>query len=367
MAKKSAKNPTADSTAIAVLENQIPVRYVAPVDKSQWRHLGDNLYDIPVNQFTPHPENSSIFKNSYKENVMLENSIKIQGVLMPLIANLREDGELRVVSGHRRLSVAEKHGIEYLRTQVRFCNETEELLLLFASNVSRNMQDAAKVRFFKIVQQSMCQISQDDENEDSYEPELIDEALKSCLLELHKDIDINSLTKYEFIQLVTGFTEYEQKVLVRVCSEKYRERTINKIREIKNMRKKADEIKEMWEELEYSVLHGAISLAEVDKDVVALNKVIQKALQGKTVKEKPMQQPKQPKQKAEKITLQNDEKDTFTVSDFTDFVNEYVEENYDKILDDMRITFDDMEAWEHGQSLFRDHLMLFVKKLGERL
>ena len=104
MAKKSAKNPTADSTAITVLQNQIPTRFIAPVDKNYWTHLGDNFWEIPVEQFTEHPENAKIFRNKWKEQKQLENSIGVNGVLVPLIANLRKDGELRLVSGHRRLS-----------------------------------------------------------------------------------------------------------------------------------------------------------------------------------------------------------------------------------------------------------------------
>jgi len=119
MAKKSAKNPTADSTAITVLPNQIPTRFIAPVDKAEWVHIGENFWEIPVEQFTEHPENSLLFNSSWKDDSILENSIKINGILVPIIANLHSDGELRVVSGHRRLLCANNLEIKTVVTESR--------------------------------------------------------------------------------------------------------------------------------------------------------------------------------------------------------------------------------------------------------
>lgn len=367
MAKKSAKNTTADSTATTVLPNQIPTRFIAPVDKNYWAHLGDNFWEIPVEQFTEHPENAKIFRNKWKEQKQLENSIGVNGVLVPLIANLRKDGELRLVSGHRRLSAAETLNITSLRAEILEVSDEEELLILFSSNIARDLSDSAKIRFFKIAQQTLCHFSESEDGTTVYDDENnVSSALTRIGLE--KGImDFKGLSQYDVIEMITGFTKHEQYILVRVCDENYREKTISKLRNIKGFAKKADEIKSTWENLERMVVSGEISLLEVDKEVVNLNKQIESLLRGKAPKEKAEKTPKQPKQKAEKITLQNDEQDTFSIKDFNQFVSEYVDANFDEIASGLALETAGKETREHLITEMKKHFRNFIHALGERL
>lgn len=368
MAKKSAKNPTADSTAITVLPNQIPTRFIAPVDKDSWVHIGENFWEIPVEQFTEHPENSLLFNSSWKDDTILENSIKINGILVPIIANLHSDGELRVVSGHRRLLCANNLEIKTVVTEIRELSEEQELMYLFASNVARDMKDAAKIRFFKLMNQLLCQKEGYIDFSTAYENENIDDELKRTLAPFVPFEVLEGFTsRYEIMGAVTGFNERLQKTLVRVCDDKYRKRTIDNVRKIKGFAKKADELQDIWENLEKSVLNGEISLLEVDKEVVNLNKQIESLLRGKAPKEKAEKTPKQPKQKAEKITLQNDEQDTFSIKDFNQFVSEYVDANFDEIASGLALETAGEETREHLISEMKKHFRNFIHALGERL
>lgn len=368
MAKKSAKNPTADSTAITVLPNQIPTRFIAPVDKAEWVHIGENFWEIPVEQFTEHPENELIFTSSWKDDTILENSIKINGILVPIIANLHSDGELRVVSGHRRLLCANNLEIKTVVTEIRELTEEQELMFLFASNVNRDMKDAAKIRFFKLMNQLLCQKEGYIDFSTAYENENIDDELRRTLSSFVPVGVLEGLTsRYEIMSVVTGFGERLQKTLVRVCDDKYRKRTIDNVRKIKGFAKKADELQDIWENLEKSVLNGEISLAEVDNEVINLNKQIESLLRGKAPKEKAEKTPKQPKQKAEKITLQNEEKDTFTPIDFEKFVAEYIDANFDYIIADFGVVIQSDEQSDRlKKQLFR-HFFTFTSSIGERL
>ena len=334
MAKKNKEIAAENDASNIVLPNQIPARFIAPVDQSQWENLGDNFWNIPVNQFTDHPENSKIFKNKPFEQIQLENSIALTGVLVPAIANMRSDGELRVVSGHRRLSACEQLGIEKIRTEILYLTDEEELLLLFASNINRNMSDSAKVRFFKYVLQTLCQISEDDGETVSYHEQNSENIALRRIVSERGLAHMEEMSKYEFVTMITGFSEHEQKVLVRVCDEKYRERVIEKIRGIKGMSKKADEIKEIWEHLEISILQGHTTLLEVDKDVVNLNKIIEKALKGKVVKEKPLQKPKAVKEKAAPIV---EEKPAFDMSNIDAILEAFSEIIYEEFCEDFNI------------------------------
>ena len=334
MAKKNKEIAAENDASNIVLPNQIPVRYIAKVDKNDWVNLGGNLWEIPITQFTGHPDNQTIFKSNYKENVMLKNNIAASGVLVPIIANMRQDGELRVVSGHRRLSACEDLEVLSIRAEIVEISDEEELLFLFSTNVNRGLQDSAKIRYFKLVTQSLCQVLEDNENEGSYDEE---ELKKTPLVRIVPErglMDFSGMKKKEVLSALTGLTVHEINTLVRVVDGKYRERTIEKIRGIKGMSKKADQLAEAWHNLEQNVLFGYISLTEADKEVVSLNKQIESALKGKVVKEKPLQKPKAVKEKAAPIV---EEKPAFDMSNIDAILEAFSEIIYEEFCEDFNI------------------------------
>lgn len=353
MAKKSKEIVAKNDASNIVLPNQIPARFIAPVNRDEWWHIGGNLWEIPINQFTEHPENSEIFVYNWREQMLLQNNIEGTGVLVPIIANMRQDGELRVVSGHRRLSACEQLEIPNIRAEIVEISEEEELLFLFSTNVNRGLQDSAKVRFFKLASQTLCQFSQGDDGKITYDDENSENSVIRRIALNRGLTGIQDMSKYDFIHMITGFSEHEQKVLVRVCDEKYRERVIEKIRGIKGMAKKADEIKEMWEHLEISVLQGHTTLLEVDKDVVNLNKIIEKALKGKEVKEKPLQKTKESKPK--KAAPISDENSGFDMSNIDEILTSFIEITYEEFCVDFGFT---RNNYDH------DELIAKIKKFG---
>lgn len=80
--------------------------------------------------------------HSYKvldneEMAVLTESIKEQGILSPLIVRPLENGEYEVISGHRRLHVAEKVGLTEVPALIYPLDRNEAILAVVDSNLHR--------------------------------------------------------------------------------------------------------------------------------------------------------------------------------------------------------------------------------------
>ena len=74
---------------------------------------------------------------SGEEMEQLKESIRVYGVLSPLLVRPREDGRYEIVSGHRRKAACEALGITELPVLVRNMTDDEAVILMVDSNIQR--------------------------------------------------------------------------------------------------------------------------------------------------------------------------------------------------------------------------------------
>ena len=271
---------------VPVLPNQTALRIINPVNTEKWEHVGGKMYMIPLVQFTEHPQNSEIYKTSQKDDEELRHNIELHGVLSPVKAVLRygnEEGEeLRLLSGHRRVKTA----LEIGKQETVLCEvetdltDEKELLLLYACNVGRGMEIAAKIRYFEGLMQFLSQFRQGDEIQlDNEEDNAYLTAFVRNLDE--SGIKVTNGRLRDVLVEVTGFSTYEVELLTQVCSLRYRENLLNRIRSFKNGGKKqAEKLEKELIALRNAVVNGDMTLTEAASEIKRVNKIVQASEKG---------------------------------------------------------------------------------------
>lgn len=257
-----------------------------------------NIEMIKIADLQPHPLNSDIFTTSEKDDLDLRQQIELHGVIVPILANRLADGTLRIISGHRRVDHSQIMGATEIKGEIITVSEAEELLLLFACNVGRDIKEAYKVRFYQQVKQFLRQKNQlpllsDTSNGGS--------PFDNPFVEiLHRmGIDTSEMRMWQVIEKITGFSEFEQKSLTHVCDREYREGVLNSLEGVVK-KSVINGLAASWMNLETEVVEGIASIASVSKQVKNLLKqidqlkkpaadVAKKEKPVKVVKEKPVE------------------------------------------------------------------------------
>lgn len=95
------------------------------------------IYDVPlreIDDFPGHP-----FKVRLDEDMdQLVESIKEQGVIVPITLRQKEDGRYEIVSGHRRRKACELAGLETVRAEIKDLTRDEAIVLMVDSNLQRS-------------------------------------------------------------------------------------------------------------------------------------------------------------------------------------------------------------------------------------
>lgn len=94
---------------------------------------GESVQEIPIKQlhsFQDHP-----FRVEPDEKLI--ESVREYGILPPLLARKKADGEYELISGHRRKSAAELVGLDKLPVLVRDMTDEEATILMVDSNIQR--------------------------------------------------------------------------------------------------------------------------------------------------------------------------------------------------------------------------------------
>ncbi len=229
---------------------------------------------VNIDELTEHPENSKIFSISEKDKEGLLQSVRMHGVLVNILVNLRSDGTKRIVSGHGRRWAAKECGQTEIRAEYIQVDDATELLLLFACNVGRDLKEAYKVRFFKQVKQFLRQNKYFIGNSETYND--YDENIGAFVHVVDGlGVDVSKMRIWEIIEKITGFSKREQETLTRVCDLEYRAKVFDDLRELKKVKKKDIEyLESVWQNLEDEICEGMTTIAKVDKEVTALLKQI---------------------------------------------------------------------------------------------
>lgn len=123
-------------------KNQPKAESTAPVSEeiSERMRKGGDVIPLDIADLTDSPFNP---RRSYPEKEMAElaDSIRVHGVLQPILARPRLDGGFEVVYGHRRKKAAEKCGFKFIPAIVREMDDSAAREAQIVENTKR--QDVA--------------------------------------------------------------------------------------------------------------------------------------------------------------------------------------------------------------------------------
>ena len=131
MAKKQLQRQKTES--FSDIKNDVLGAYVAngTIEKEDLAAIQDIALDKLV-EFKGHP----FYVLDNEEMADLVNSIKDNGVLVPIIVRLK-DGKYEIISGHRRCFAAKKAGLEKVPAIVKKYTDEEATLTMVDSNIQR--------------------------------------------------------------------------------------------------------------------------------------------------------------------------------------------------------------------------------------
>ena len=103
----------------------------------------DQLVRVAVDKLAPNPEQPrEVFASGALED--LANSIRIHGLLLPLVARRTDDGGYVLVAGERRWRAARQAGLKTVPAIVRRADERQTLILALVENVVREDLNAVE-------------------------------------------------------------------------------------------------------------------------------------------------------------------------------------------------------------------------------
>ena len=93
--------------------------------------------DIPIAQIRPNPRQP---RAEFDDNALTElaDSIRVQGVLQPVVVRRMPDGAFELIAGERRLRAAQRAGLEKVPATMREASDIESLELALVENLQRD-------------------------------------------------------------------------------------------------------------------------------------------------------------------------------------------------------------------------------------
>ncbi len=96
----------------------------------------EKIQEIEISKISDFPQHPFKVVDDDKMDALIE-SIKQQGILVPAIVRLKEDGTYEMVSGHRRKHALSKIGIKTIKCIIKELNDDEAKILIVDSNIQR--------------------------------------------------------------------------------------------------------------------------------------------------------------------------------------------------------------------------------------
>lgn len=188
-------------------------------------HASEGLFDIDNEEFNENPVNTGnisdemvmdielddlvpFFNHPYSvveddEMKELSESVKINGILNPLLARPIADGGFEIISGHRRLRAAYLAELKTVPVLIKELSDDEACIAMVDSNMAReNIKISEKAKAFKIKMDAMNR--QGKKNADGTKinsAEEIGEASGNSKCQVFRYLRLNYLTD-EWLQMV---------------------------------------------------------------------------------------------------------------------------------------------------------------------
>ena len=96
------------------------------------------VYNIPIDKMDDFPNHPFKVEMDEDMNALIE-SIRINGVIDPLILREKEDGRYEIISGHRRRKACEYLGIKEVPAETRKMSREEAIIMMVESNLQRSV------------------------------------------------------------------------------------------------------------------------------------------------------------------------------------------------------------------------------------
>ena len=96
----------------------------------------EKIQEIEISKISDFPHHPFKVVDDDKMDALIE-SIKQQGILVPAIVRLKEDGTYEMISGHRRKHALSKIGIKTIKCIIKELNDDEAKILMVDSNIQR--------------------------------------------------------------------------------------------------------------------------------------------------------------------------------------------------------------------------------------
>jgi len=237
--------------------------------------MSDKLALVSVDAIMPHPLESEIY-GEIKVGDEFVASIRDQGVLQPLlladseILNGAAEAPSFIVSGHRRWHGAIKAGLAVVPAiYPKYDNYDQTALHLIVSNMNREKSGAQRRAEFLQLKQKLSQLGKLRQKKGIYADTIIEDSEFLRLLKYHKFDDEAALDSIELLKEMTGFTEWQQRLIKVVFDDEYRGTAFNRLYEIgKNVGVSADnmnktmigELDDFWEATMREADKGNVSL-----------------------------------------------------------------------------------------------------------
>lgn len=120
------------------LDALIPKRSHSPVPETSPVQIGTagRILEISPDEIQVNPHQPrKVFHHADLENLI--ESIKVHGILQPLVVSTRPDGGFELIAGERRLRASKVAGLEKVPVIVREAKEQEKLELALIENIQR--------------------------------------------------------------------------------------------------------------------------------------------------------------------------------------------------------------------------------------
>ena len=133
-------------------EFEIPKNFTLPITKPGQAEIITTLKVADIHPFEGHP----FLVKDNKEMFDLVESVKLYGVLEPVMVINRPAGGYEMVSGHRRMRACQLAGIETIPTIVRNLDRDEAIIAMVDANLKREeISPMEKARAYKMKTEAM--------------------------------------------------------------------------------------------------------------------------------------------------------------------------------------------------------------------
>lgn len=110
--------------------------------------------EIPINQIASFKDHPFIVKDDDAME-MLKESIRIRGIMTPVVVRKRSQGGYELISGHRRVHAARSLKLTTVPAVIRYYSDDEAVIAMVDSNLQRELLPSEKAKAFKMRMDAM--------------------------------------------------------------------------------------------------------------------------------------------------------------------------------------------------------------------